>query len=104
MPKNIFIRPQARRDLIEQFVFIGNDSEDAAFRFLEKAEATFEEITAMPTMGSPQRFANPALSGMRRWRIRDFEKHLIFYRPIQNGIEIVRVLYASRDIEKLFEE
>jgi plasmid stabilization system protein ParE len=35
--------------------------------------------------------------------IRGFEKHVIFYRPIANGIEVVRVLHASRDLEAMFE-
>jgi len=31
---------------------------------------------------------------------RDF---MIFYHPLSNGIEIVRVLHGARDIESLFE-
>jgi plasmid stabilization system protein ParE len=34
--------------------------------------------------------------------IHDFSKYLVFYRPTQSGIEVVRVLHASRDIETLF--
>ena len=29
--------------------------------------------------------------------VRDFEKHLVFYRPIVGGIELVRVLHSARD-------
>jgi toxin ParE1/3/4 len=28
--------------------------------------------------------------------------HVIFYRPIDNGIEVARVLHGARDIDALF--
>ncbi len=40
---------------------------------------------------------------MRRWRIRGFENFSIFYFPIEDGIEVVRVLHGAREIERLFE-
>jgi toxin ParE1/3/4 len=38
------------------------------------------------------------------WRVRGFERYLIFYRPTDDGIDVVRVLHGSRDIESLFED
>jgi toxin ParE1/3/4 len=32
-----------------------------------------------------------------------FTRHLIFYRPIKNGVEIIRVVHGARDNESLFE-
>lgn len=29
--------------------------------------------------------------------------YVIFYRPIANGIDVIRVLHGSRDIESIFE-
>ena len=37
-------------------------------------------------------------------RIKGFENHLIFYRPSEDGVDIIRVLHGARDIEKVFEE
>lgn len=104
MTKKIIVRPSARQDLIEQFAFIDERSQETADRFLEMFDRTLGELSKMPEMGSPQQFNNPHLKGVRRWRIHDFEKHLIFYRPVDDGIEILRVLYASRDIAAIFEE
>ncbi len=42
--------------------------------------------------------------GIRRWRVNDFENFLIFYRPIDDGIEVIRVLHGARDIESLFSQ
>ncbi|NDJ24795.1 type II toxin-antitoxin system RelE/ParE family toxin [Nostoc sp. B(2019)] len=38
-------------------------------------------------------------------QIRSFpvEKYVIFYRLIEGGIEVVRVIYGARDIQDIFE-
>jgi plasmid stabilization system protein ParE len=33
-----------------------------------------------------------------------FEKHLIFYRPIAEGIKVVRVIHAARDIPEILDD
>jgi len=102
MPR-IIRRPAAKRDLVEHFVFIGETSGvEAAHRFLESANATLEELSRMPEMGALRRFPNPKFADVRMWRMKDFEKHLIFYRPVKDGILLLRVVHASRDIESLF--
>jgi toxin ParE1/3/4 len=62
------------------------------------------DLSVMPEMGTIQHFLNPRFAGIRRWRIRSFEKYLIFYRPLEDGIEVVRVIHAARDIESIFED
>ena len=54
-------------------------------------------------MGSLWNAKNPALAGLRVWSIRKFENYLIFYRPVPDGIEVVRVLHGSRDIDTILE-
>jgi plasmid stabilization system protein ParE len=34
--------------------------------------------------------------------MKEYDRHLIFYRPVKNGIEILRIVHGSRDIEDLF--
>ncbi len=43
-------------------------------------------------MGRVCDFKSPEAAGLRRWRVRGFDKHLIFYRLIQDGIDVVRVI------------
>lgn len=42
--------------------------------------------------------------GIRQWRLPGFENYLIFYRPLDDGVEILRVLHGARDIQRIFEE
>jgi len=32
-----------------------------------------------------------------------FENYLIFYRPLQDGIDVLRIVRGARDIGRLFE-
>jgi hypothetical protein len=42
---------------------------------------------------------------MRRFPISDgFEKLFLFYFPLQDGIDLVRVVHAARDLEHLLSE
>ena len=102
MSRRVTRQPRARRDIVEQADFIGRDNPEAAERFLEAVERAERLLGDMPDMGAPRSF--PGLSGIRMWRVRGFERHLIFYRVLDDGVEVLRVLHASRDIRRLLDE
>lgn len=103
MGQKVLVDPRADRDLDEQFQHIAGNNRDAALRFLTSARETFEQIATSPELGSIWGFRNPRLAEVRVWRVRGFKNHLIFYRAIEGGIEIIRVLHGARDIAGLFE-
>ncbi|WP_199294580.1 type II toxin-antitoxin system RelE/ParE family toxin [Anabaena sp. FACHB-1237] len=41
------------------------------------------------------------LSNLRGFIVDDY---IVFYYPLENGIEIVRVVYGKRDLNAVFEE
>ncbi len=94
--------PQVEIDLIDCAMYIAEDNLDAAERFLDAAEATFERLASMPFVGQACEFRNPRLQGLRRWQVRGFENYLIFYRPEDHGVTIIRVIHGSRDIDAIF--
>jgi toxin ParE1/3/4 len=96
--------PQAQRDLIDHAYYIAETSIDASDKFLYAAEEAFRDLAAMPEMGSPREFNNSRLKGLRMWSVPSFRKHLIFYLPQNDGIEVIRVLHGSQDLAVLFEE
>lgn len=53
-------------------------------------------------MGAARNYNDPTLAHVRMWRVAGFPNHLIFYRPLESGIEVIRVLHAKGDIEALF--
>ena len=76
------------------------DDFDAADRFLEAAYGTFQELAKMPGMGCPRTFPHARLRNLRSFRIRGFENYLIFYGPIQDGIEVLHVVHGARNLEQ----
>jgi toxin ParE1/3/4 len=104
MNRRIVIRDAAARDLDEHAVYLAEKNLDVALRFSEKVEATFAFLLQFPLVGRQKNYRNPALAGLRMRPTQDFKKYLIFYQPTEEGIEIVRVLYSSRDIDRIFEK
>jgi len=94
----VFQRAAARNDLMEHFVYLAeNAGLNVAERFLTNAEASFNDLAEQPKMGAQLKLKNPLLHEMRKWRVRDFDNHLIFYMPRQDGVSIVRVLHGAMD-------
>ncbi len=98
----IIRRPRARADIEEQAFRIADDNPEAARRFLAEVERSLGLLAGMPGMGTARPRLNPALRGLRMFPVGGgFENHLIFYRPIRDGIELIRVLHGMRDIEAI---
>jgi toxin ParE1/3/4 len=96
------LTPAADRDIDEQFVYLAKQNRDVAVRFFQAAEATFEQLAVMPELGERQHFGRDELAKLRAWQVQGFDNYLVFYRPIDRGIEVVRVLHAARDIAAIF--
>ena len=41
---------------------------------------------------------------IRKWAVKGFNKYLIFYRYDDEVLEILRVIYATRDLEPLLRD
>jgi len=55
-------------------------------------------------MGAILGFLDTPPVGIRRWHIKGFPRLLVLYRDLPDGIEVVRVLDAGRDIHALFDD
>ena len=104
MGNRVTRQPEVRRALVEQADHISRDNLDAALRFLDAAEATFEFLASNREVGQLCAFTNQRTAGMRVWPIEGFRNYLVFYRPTKDGVDIVRVLHGARDFEAFFGE
>ena len=92
------LRP-ARRDLVDIFYhYARNGSVTTARRFLAETEATLHRLAGMPGLGTLYEPSEPAYAGLRYFLVSRFRMYVIFYRPIPDGIEVLRVLHGARDI------
>ena len=93
--------PAARRDLDEIADYIARDNIDAALRFYDAAHAAFEQLATMPGMGPLREYRERAFADVRSWPLTRFENYLVFYRPVEGGIEVLRVLHGARDVDRI---
>jgi toxin ParE1/3/4 len=86
----------AKSDLDSIWLYIAQDSPDMADRFIRSLVGRFSLLASMPEIGR-QREELAA-------RLRSFPvgNYVIFYRPMQNGVEIARILHGARDYPPLF--
>ncbi len=75
-------RVAVKRDLIDHFVFLGeNASIEVARRFLHASNLSFEALAHMPELGAPRAFRNPRFSSVRAWPVKGFERYLNLLSP-----------------------
>ena len=99
-------REAAKRDLIAQWVWYAENADiQVADRFLAAADNTLNLLSTQPESGGLFLVQKQELQGMRRVRVSDgFEKILLFYFPLQDGVDLVRVVHGSRDLHRLLDE
>lgn len=95
MARIVRSRP-ARADLRDIWLYIAQDSIEAADRFLDRLNQTVRTIAGSPDIGERQDHLRP---GLRRFVVGNY---LIFYEPIEDGIRVVRVLHGARRWEDEF--
>ena len=96
MTRRAFVQPRADRDIRQRFEHLMQEAGPAtAIRFQTAVMEEVDLLLEAPCKGSPRRFRLPRLLGLRQWSVTGFEKILIFYRPTESGIEVVRVLHGA---------
>jgi toxin ParE1/3/4 len=103
MTKKIVITPKANQDLDDCFAYISQDNPEIALQFFDATRITIAQIARMPGMGSIFATNNNRLQNLRKWSVKDFRKYLIFYIERDEIVEIVRILYATRDINSILD-
>ncbi len=75
-----------------------------ADRFFAEAESTFVRLAKTPGLGARYEADEPLYAELRYSPVSRFRLHLVFYRPVPGGIEVLRVLHGSRDIHGILAE
>lgn len=101
MSRRVIKHARALADLEERSEYIRRHNPRAALRFLAEAEATIGRLAAMPGLGSRYAPDHPVLADLRFFPISRYESDLVFYRPLGDGIEVIRVLHGARDLGRI---
>ncbi len=91
-------RPRAELDLLDLWDYIADDSIDRADAFLDRIEVKLQTLAQNPGLG---RRREELSAGLQSFPINSY---VVFYRAMANGIDVIRVLHGSRDIEGIFNQ
>ncbi|HYG36287.1 MAG TPA: type II toxin-antitoxin system RelE/ParE family toxin [Clostridia bacterium] len=86
----------ARADLEEIWLFIAQDNIEAADQFIRTIVSRFPRLACMPYLGRKREELAPRLRSI------PVANYVIFYRPFEDGVEIVRIIHGARDLPPLF--
>ncbi len=88
----------AHLDLIEIAVYLGKLNPAAANRVLNAISDRCNTLSDFPELGRKRDELAPLLRSF------PVGNYVIYYRPRQGGIEVVRVLHGARDLAHFFKD
>ncbi len=93
------LRPAAVRDIDRYSDRIAEYDPRDGRRFVDAVEHSCRQLANMPGLGSPNEFCRSRHKGLRLWLVAGFENYVIVYREVSGGIEVLRVMWATMDME-----
>jgi toxin ParE1/3/4 len=90
------IATKAMQDLRDIADYLGDISLESADRFLQEFDQRCIQLVAFPMSGKGYPQLQSDLRGI------PFKDYIIFYRILENGIEIMRVIAGRRDLRSIF--
>ena len=92
----IIKRASARTDLIEIWENIADHSEGRADKFIDQLDQKIQLLGKKPNLGQPR---DELAKDLRSF---PFGRYIIFFLPLADGIELIRVLHGGRDLDAIF--
>ncbi|MCZ8025054.1 MAG: type II toxin-antitoxin system RelE/ParE family toxin [Microcystis sp. M53603_WE2] len=89
--------PSARLDLKQVNSYLAGKNPQAARILKEKIQQACKKLAKFPNLG---RRRDELIPSLRSFPVEDY---LIFYFPLENGIEIARVVNGYRDLDAMFD-
>lgn len=89
--------PLALTDIKGTWQYLSEQNEEIAKNLIRAIAEKCEFLSLNPKVG---RERNDLMLNLRHF---PFKNYNIFYFPIENGVEIYRVLHSSRDIIQIFD-
>lgn len=89
---------QAHEDLLEVWLHVARDSLERADRLIDAIERRCQLVAEFPEMG---RSREELMAEVRSTVVRPY---VVFYRVVEDGIEVLRVVHGARDISRMLPE
>ncbi len=91
------IAAAAEEDLKDIWEYVAQHNTEAASKLIKEITKRLAVLRDFPQAGREQ---HNLLINLRSLAVKGY---IIFYQPSEDGVEILRVLHGSRDIDRIFE-
>lgn len=91
----VFVSQTAQEDLVAIWQYVAQSNEAAANRLIDRLSGLFEVYSKQP---EAEELVPDIQAGLRRFSCGNC---VVFYRPSNSGIVVVRVFYGARKISSL---
>lgn len=98
---NYSISEKAESDLDELAAYIAQDNIEIATLLYDMAKETYEQLCHNSMIGREYFSKKKKLKGVRFFPIIKFSNYLVFYKVVEDGVLIIRVLHGNRHISKI---
>lgn len=92
----VVYRPLARGDISDIWDFIAEDSVLQADSWVDSLDEKLQLLATQPLMG---RVREELFENLRS---HPFGRYVIFYMPLSDGVDIIRVIHSARDLDSIF--
>jgi toxin ParE1/3/4 len=98
MARKVSIGRLAAFDLQSLSLEIASYNQSAARRFVRSVDRAKSQLADHPFSGMSATCIHPNLAGMRKLTVPGFRNYLIFYRVVQEEVELLRILHGAQDL------
>lgn len=99
MARQFIFTEQADQDLLRIYLFTYQTwGEEQAVHYTNALKQRMQKLANNPSLGKRRNEIRPGYYSYHQGR------HYIFYRVVDNGIQIVRILHDQRNIDRQFSE
>ena len=104
MSRGIRRAARVRQDLVDIYTYIHGRSPGAAEKVLHSIEANIRSLSDSPGIGRYWASSDPRFQGVRIAVVRPYRNYLIFFRLVDDTVEIYRVVHGARELEPLMDD
>ena len=91
--------PDSRFDLSQILLYIRRSNPRAARRVHRAVMDTLQMLLVFPMSGQER----PEFGArLRSIPVKKYSNYLVFYQPITEGIEVIRIIHGARNLQQLF--
>jgi len=98
------VTARAWQDVVEIYTRIARDNPGVAERFVAAFESQTKFLARNPGAGGMIEPEPARYPRARSWPLTGYRNYLLIFRPVDAGVEVVRVMHGARDIHAALAE